>query len=344
MPGAPLNHDLAGKVAFLAAPGALGRRGEIPIARETHMSWVFLTEDRVFKLKKPVRFSYLDFSILAAREAACKEELRINQALARDVYLRVARLTRTSNGGYELDGAGQTCDWLVVMRRLPAGDMLDARLKAGDLRREEIEKLVPVLAGFYADAPSGDIGPDEYVNRFRAQLELDREIVLTPRFSINHERAIRVMERLEAALTGAERKLRARVVAGKIIEAHGDLRPEHICLGDPIRLIDRLEFDRRLRLLDPIEELCFLGMECALAGAPWIGPYVTAGVMKALGDSACPALIHLHWALRASLRARLSLAHLLDEHPREPARWAPQAERYLNQAAEALSLPRPTTR
>jgi aminoglycoside phosphotransferase family enzyme len=308
------------------------------------MSWVFLTKDRVFKLKKPVRFSYLNFSTPAAREAACKEELRINQVLAPDVYLRVAALTRAANGRYALDGVGQTHDWLVVMRRLPAADMLDARLRSGGLTREQVEKLVPVLAGFYADAPSGDIGPDEYVNRFHRQLELDREIVLAAHFSIDHERATAMMEGLGNALERLASKLRARVEAGRIIEAHGDLRPEHICLCDPIRLIDRLEFDRRLRLLDPIEELSFLGMECAVAGAPWIGPLVTAGVMKALGDSACAELVHLHWALRASLRARLSLAHLLDEHPREPARWAPQAERHLDQAGEMLNLPRPTTR
>jgi aminoglycoside phosphotransferase family enzyme len=329
------------KVAFLASPGVLGAPGERPELRETHMSWVFLTKDRAFKLKKPVRFPFLDFTSLAAREAACRAEVELNQELAPGVYLRLARLCATKSGAFELDGAGQTVDWLVVMRRLDEALMLDARVRAGAATEADMEKLADLLIDFYRRTQKDEISPDAYIARFRDQLALDREIILSPRFPIDHRRAARIMDQLGAVFAAVEPALRERAAEKRLVEGHGDLRPEHVWLGDPICIIDRLEFNRALRFLDPFDELSFLGMECAVAGAPWIAPLLIARAKAALPPAASDDLVAFYIALRASLRARLTLAHLLDIRPRQPAKWAPLAERYLDQAAAALSLPLP---
>ena len=108
---------LADKVELLSRPGAYpGYQGEVA-RRETHMSWVFLTRNRAYKLKKPVRFPYLDFSTLALREAACRAEIRLNRRLAPDVYLGVVPVTWSATALSVGDG-GDIVDWLVVMRRL----------------------------------------------------------------------------------------------------------------------------------------------------------------------------------------------------------------------------------
>ena len=107
---------LDAKVSFLSGPDAYPSPGGV-IRRETHMSWVFLVGDQVYKLKKPVRFPYLDFSTLDRREAACRAELLLNRALAPDVYLDVVPLVDTG-AGLAIGGAGKPVDWLVVMRRL----------------------------------------------------------------------------------------------------------------------------------------------------------------------------------------------------------------------------------
>ena len=126
--------SLARKVEFLSRLDAYpGAKGDVE-AIETHMSWVFLVGDAAYKLKKPVRFPYLDFSTLAAREADCLAELRLNQALAPGVYLRMACVTLTPRGEWKIDGDGEIVDRLVVMRRLPSERMLDAQIAERDAR------------------------------------------------------------------------------------------------------------------------------------------------------------------------------------------------------------------
>jgi aminoglycoside phosphotransferase family enzyme len=333
-----LNQDLEEKVRFLASPGALGGRASAR-ACETHMSWVFLTEDLVFKLKKPVTFSYLDFSTLAAREAACREELRLNQDLAPEVYLRLARLTREGNGSLMLDGQGEILDWLVVMARLPNALMLDARIAAKAVTKRDIEALATTLMRFYTRvAPAAACSPDDYVARFQAQLALDRAVLTDSRLSFDHSRALMVLERLQSCLEALGPALQARAETGRLVEGHGDLRPEHICLGETIRIIDRLEFNRELRIVDPFDELAFLGLECAMLTAAWIGPFLIEHARKALQAPPPDQLVSLYAALRASLRARLSLAHLYDAAPRKPETWAPRAMRYLGEIERILAL------
>ena len=120
---------VAEKVAFLSRPDAYPHRADEVVVRETHMSWVFLAGPRVYKLKKPVRFPYLDFSTLARREAACRAELRLNRRLAGDVYVDVIPLTAMQHR-LALAGSGAVVDWLVVMRRLDERCMLDHAIAA----------------------------------------------------------------------------------------------------------------------------------------------------------------------------------------------------------------------
>ena len=114
---------LAAKVDFLSRPDAYDPRPADVMRRETHMSWVFLTGDRVYKLKKPVHFPYLDFSTLERREAACCADRRLNRRLAPDIYLGVVPLLETIRG-LSIGGEGKPVDWLVMMKRLDERFML----------------------------------------------------------------------------------------------------------------------------------------------------------------------------------------------------------------------------
>src|SRR5690348_10060399 len=116
------------KVAFLSRPESYPGHVELVERKETHMSWIFLTEMHVWKLKKPVRTDYSDFSTVEARRHNASNEVRLNRRLTKDVYLGVVPLALASGGSLRLGGDGEAVDWLVVMRRLPANRMLDCMI------------------------------------------------------------------------------------------------------------------------------------------------------------------------------------------------------------------------
>ncbi|HEX2510569.1 MAG TPA: hypothetical protein VHK66_08630 [Microvirga sp.] len=301
------------------------------------MSWVFLAGDRVLKLKKPVRYPQLDFSTLAAREANCREEVRLNARLAPDTYLGVVSLRRTPAGELTIDGDGDVVDWLVAMRRLPDDRMLDGMLARRLVTESDLDRLAEVLTGFYKSAKRAAIAPRDYASRFAREQGMNRDVLTRCALAVGHGRVPAILGRLEAALAGGRALLEERARAGQVVEGHGDLRPEHVCLTEPLVIFDCLEFNEELRFVDPFDELAFLGMECALLGEPGVGRRLMDRIGERLGPIPPDRLVRLYTAFRAVLRARLSVAHLLDPVPRDPAKWRPLATRYLRLAEEALA-------
>ena len=144
--------SIAEKVAFLRGPQAYPARPRRVDVVETHMSWVFLAGEFVYKLRKPVRHAFLDFSTLAARRLDCRREVRLNRRLAPDVYRSIIPLVQRRDGCLGLDQSGRVVDWLVEMRHLPADRMLDALIRTGSLTRADVESLARILTTFYRRA------------------------------------------------------------------------------------------------------------------------------------------------------------------------------------------------
>ena len=334
--------DIEAKLKFLQTPEAYGQSGAHLECIETHMSWVFLIGNEVFKLKKPVRFPFLDFTSLKSREFYCREEVRLNSRLAPGVYLGL-RALQWCDGRFALvpderltdaSAPGETADWLVWMRRLPPDRMLNQLIAEGNLAPRDIDALVDVLGAFYRLAPTVDVSPNDYLVRFQYEQASTREVLLRPQFRLRD--AALAIDRLGLALSQGAGLLRDRASRHRVLDGHGDLRPEHVCLLQPPVVIDCLEFNPQLRQVDPFDEIAYLGLECDMAGAPWIGERLTSGCASALGDRPAPALMHLYTAHRALLRARLAMAHLLDPQPRAPEKWPPMAARYIARALAAL--------
>lgn len=323
---------LADKVAVLRQPAAYPPGVGAVTARETHMSWVFLAGDRVYKLKKPVRFFYLDFSTLARREAMCRAELRLNRRLAPDVYLAVEPLT-ASAAGLAIAGDGRVVDWLVVMRRLPEGRTLEDAILAGGVAPADADRVADTLAGFYRHARRVPATAPRHLAEWSAAIADDRRVLLDRRLGVPSG-VVHMVDRVQRRfLAEAGDLLAARIRQRRIVDAHGDLRPEHVWLVDPIAIIDCLEFNARLRALDVADELAFLDLECARLGAPWVGERIRRRVLAALGDRPPEPLTLFYRCHRATLRARLAIAHLLEPNPRTPEKWPRLARAYLRSAA-----------
>ena len=337
--------DTEAVLRFLQEPATHAPAGAAPTDTvrtiETHMAWVFLIGDQALKLKKPVRYDFLDFSTATAREAACREELRLNVRLAPQVYLGLDAL-RWDGHRVSLEPASRpagdtvTFDWLVRMQRLPAERMLDALIGRAAVGPADIGALVSVLVPFYRHAeaipPSAAPG---WIDRRRREQAITRELLLHPQFGLAAA-AVAVLDRFDRAFDRHRDALQQRLEAGRVVDGHGDLRPEHVCLLQPPVVIDALEFDAALRRVDPFEEIALLGLECDALGAAWIGPQLVDGLALGLDDPLGPRMVPLYRAYRALLRARLALAHLLDAQPRHPQRWVPLAQRFLDLARQAL--------
>lgn len=329
---------LAEKVEFLRnADAYVGFSGDV-VALETHMSWVFLVGDKVFKLKKPVRFPYLDFSTLARREAACRAELKLNRRLAPAVYLDVVPLSLT-RGGLSVGGEEDIVDWLVVMRRLDERFMLDRAIEAHSADRLQIARMADELARFYGKAERKRIVPEAHLRAWERDITENQSVLLRQALGLPQGSVRRILRIQRRYLASARKPFVQRVRARRIVDGHGDLRPEHIWLGHPAQIIDCLEFNERLRTVDPFDEIAYLSLECERLGAAWVGTYVAARLSRVLHDRISGDVYSFYRCYRATLRARLAIAHLLEPNPRTPEKWPRRAREYLRIAdREAMRL------
>lgn len=323
--------------AWLAQPDSYPHRPASVEHIETHISHVFLAGNLAYKLKKPVRFDFLDFSTLAAREQACRDEVRLNQRLAPDVYLGVVPVTRSAAGNIALDGEGETIDWLVAMRRLPTDLTLDALHRRGQLTPQHIERLAKTLNRFYRSLPPLALPPGKYRDSYLAHVRDNRRELLTRRHHLPPREIERIHGFQQQLLLLMPERLEQRARAGKIVEGHGDLRPEHVCFSEEIAIFDCIEFSADFRRIDIADELAFLAAECDFLGARWVGPQLFAAYQAHSGDAPSDLLVAFYKSYRACVRAKVAAlrAHQLTGEAQAIA--AADARKHLSLADEYAS-------
>lgn len=286
---------------------------------ETHCSWVFLTHLYAYKMKKAMRLDRMDNRELASRRRSCEEELRLNRRLAASVYLEVTSLNLTDGGVLRLDRPGIPIEWLVKMWRLPRAGFLDRALL--EHVGASVDGVAQLLADFYAGQPPVALGPSGYLAKLERQtkncaaalqaedLELPRSLVET------------VLERGHRDFELCRTLLAERARQGRIIEGHGDLKPEHIFLGPPPCIIDCLEFARDLRIVDPLDELAYLAIECERLGADGIAArFINAYLVRAR-DELDPVTYEFYRVRRAAQRALTLAWHVRDPEVRDRKDW-----------------------
>lgn len=334
----------ASLLAALRDPGFYPHRPAEVNVVETHISWVFLAGDLVYKCKKPVRFDFLDFSTLELRKQACEDEVRLNRRLAPDTYLGVVPVTQVGDS-WRLNGEGPAIEWLVEMRRLPTKKSLDYKLWQGELLGADIVKLAELLIPFFEGQRPAIISAPQYRDQLISNVQQNRRELLTSAHGLPAE-VIKRVHATQLKLLHLNKELfDQRVNSGKVIEGHGDLRPEHICFAGRPVIFDCIEFSAGLRTLDIADELAFLAMECDQMGAPWIGMRLFEQLRQATGDQSPALLINFYKSYRACVRAKV--AALRAEQLRGVSRDAAicqagnyllLADKYLHEAAHPLLL------
>lgn len=325
--------SLESKVAFLRHSTGFQQPACRVEAIETHMSWVFLTGSYAYKLKKPVQYEYLDFSTIDSRRHYCEEEIRLNRRLAESVYIGVVPLTVDLPGRLQLGGDGKVIDWLVQMHRLPADRMLDYGIRHGTTGYEDIDRVALRLADFYRTCEPVAFDPHAYRQRLGVNIDRNAAELVSPGFRLPAASIAFVQQAQHHFLKHQAALLDRRVAQGRIVEGHGDLRPEHICLNTPPVIIDCLEFSRDLRIADIADELGFLALECERLDAARLGTSLLQAYGDASGDWPEAALVHFYQSYRASLRAKIAIRHLNENKFSFSDLWRRRALKYLEMAA-----------
>jgi len=300
------DHEFDELVRWLSQPSAYPHRPQRVETVETHISVVYLAGEFAYKLKQRVRYDFLDFTTLANREAACRDEVRLNQRLTDNIYLGIVPITRLPDGGLVLGGEEPVVDWLVQMRRLPTEETLDALYRRGQLRDEHVRQLAGRLAEFYGGLTPLSIEPSEYRQRYEAHVRGNLRELLAVSHHCSRNQVLRI-HGFQLQLLHLRRQLfDERVGCGRIVEGHGDLRPEHICFTQPLAIFDCIEFSVDFRRIDMADKLAFLAAECDFLGARWVGTRLFELVQSLTGDRPPQELVAFYKSYRACVRAKVA--------------------------------------
>lgn len=318
---------------------------------ETHISWVLLGPDDVYKIKRPVALGFLDFSRLEAREEACAREVALNRRLAPDVYLGVVPITLRADGTPQLGGGGPRIDFAVHMKRLADSDRADVRLEDDALGPAEIRLLAAHLARFHAalgPAPAelaayGDhAGVVTNVRENFAQTEGKLAAFVDPGQAA-------AIERWQLEFLAHHRdRFAARTRAGRVRDGHGDLRLEHVYLHDrgegppDVTVLDCIEFTDRFRVADVASDVAFLAMDLAAHRRVDLAELLLAEYARESDDHDLYAVVDFYESYRAFVRAKVAavLAHDPEASPASRARAGEAARTHLllAMAADRKSL------
>ena len=300
----------------------------------THISWVFITDHDVWKVKRPVDYGFVDYTTLERRRHFCHEEVRVNKRLAPDVYLDVVPIC-LQRGRHSFTSNGTIVDYAVRMRRLEEAANAESLLRHGDLSHDHLARFAGRLAAFYAtvaparDSRSGDALRVNVEENF-AQVEpfvgrfVDRETF----------EAVRAWQR--EFLEHNANVFATRHEQGRIRDGHGDLRLEHVYFeGDQIIVIDAIEFNERFRIADVAADVAFPAMELEARGRRDLAASFLADFAMESADYDLYAVIDFYLSYRAWVRAKVASFLAAD-----PSTASDKAQRKAREAETLFQLAR----
>ena len=320
--------------AFLSDPNSYGMTGSVERI-DTHISLLFLAGKRVFKLKRPVRLPYLDFSNPEQRLAACKKEFRLNRRTAPELYLGVRRITAGINWP-EFEGSGVLLDAVVEMRRFDKDALFESMAQRGTLTSRHLDELAQEITALHANARVDDDadGVDNIRSVLRVNAEAFRQSTVFAKADI-----ARLVAAFNGALETHAARLDARARAGQVRRCHGDLHLRNICLYEGrVRLFDCLEFNDALATVDVLYDLAFLVMDLWHRSLRREASQVVNRYCDASGQEDGYVLMPFFMALRAAVRAHV-IATQAEDAAQERDRLAEEARAYFD-LAEHLLVPK----
>ncbi|BCG46867.1 hypothetical protein GEOBRER4_n1680 [Citrifermentans bremense] len=302
---------------------------------ETHVSFIFVTDRFVYKVKKPVDYGFLNFTTLDRRRFYCEEEVRLNRRLCPDLYLGVVELRLTPQGA-SFAGGEEILDYAVKMKRLPEERMLVHLLERGEAGVDEMTRIARKVADFHAQAERGErIDACGSTSAIRGNWDENfRQAAPFAGVTVSASELAEIRSWTERFLEQNGEQFRRRVAQGFIRECDGDLHCGNICLTDQVSIFDCIEFNERFRYIDTAADLSFLLMDLEYAGRPDLSEALLAVYQQATGDREMGELLPFYKANRAFVRGKVTSFLLNDPAlpPQELAAKRETARRYFRLA------------
>jgi len=299
------------------------------------MSFVFLTGDYVYKVKKPVNLGYLDYTNLEKRRFFCHQEVDLNRRLCPNAYLAIVPITEDS-GGIHVEGEGRAIEFAVKMRQLPQERMMDVLLPQGKVTKEMIARVAEKLVDFHHNAKTNaEIAAFGKLDIIRqntdensAQTEKYVGLSISP---VTYDRAKSYTDDFIDTNASLFDK---RVREGKIRDCHGDLHAAHICFTDDICIYDCIEFNDRFRYCDVASEIAFLAMDLDRYNWPDLSRHLVTTYVELSHDEELLKLLNFYKCYRAYVRGKVESFKLNDPYisEEEKATALQNAQRYFKLA------------
>ncbi len=273
--------------------------------KQTHISFIFLTGNYAYKVKKAVNFGFLDFSTLEKRGYFCEKELELNRRLCGDMYLEVVPINRSDV--IKMKGEGVTVEYALKMKRMPEETMMTKLLEEGKVDRKLIDRMAKIVAEFHSKAKTdkriGEFGSLSMIEtNWKENFDQSQEFV-GKTISLESFRLIR--EKVDDFMRRNGSLFAERMAENRIRDCHGDIHSGNIFVADKIYIFDAIEFNERFRYCDVASEIAFLAMDLDFKERGDLSSFFVERYVKYSGDQKLEKLLNFYKCYRAYVRGKV---------------------------------------
>lgn len=281
---------------------------------QTHISFVFLTEKYVYKIKKPVNFGFLDFSTLEKRKHYCEKELQLNRRLCPDIYLEVVSINKSDR--LKIGGEGEVVEYALKMKRLPQECIMTRLLQEGKVDKKTIDEISAIVAKFHADAQTNaDITGIGGIKATKYNWE--ENFAQTTKYigqTISKADYEFIQTQINNFMTTNRALFEARMAEGRIRDCHGDLHSGNIFITPQICIFDAIEFNDRFRYSDVAADVAFLAMDLDYQNRADLADHFINQYLRYSNDAQLKRLLPFYKCYRAYVRGKVISFRLDDPH------------------------------
>ncbi len=272
---------------------------------QTHISFVFLTKDYVYKVKKSVNFGFLDFTTLEKRRFFCEKELELNRRLCGDMYIEVSPINKAKY--IKINGRGETVEYALKMRRMPQDRIMAKLLENGQVDEKVVDKIAKIIADFHGKAETND-RISEVGSLATVRANWDENFAQTKDYvgkTLSLTEFSLIERKIDDFMWNNKTLFEKRSAERRVRDCHGDVHSGNIFVTDRIYIFDAIEFNERFRFIDVVADMAFLAMDLDFKGRRDLSDFFVKKYIEYSGDSELLKLLAFYKCYRAYVRGKV---------------------------------------